>query len=188
MVKKIIGIVLLIVLCGALFAACKEPGEEPKETEDYIDYHAELLFSFNEQTVDSFTQKTNLKESFVQSNSTYGAVLRVEEGKLVVDKTSPEYRGYIIKDKKGMEECFITPPEVDFETQMIVIVFFTSSDMSRCSFGNFEEDGENLKLTIKRSAYPGKNSSAPWYYQSVWGFLMDKLDLANLEMEYIPES
>lgn len=181
MTKRIIGIVLLIVLCGALFAACKEPEEEPKETEDYIDYHTEKLFGFIRRVIDSDPQGSGLKGAFLESVRTkFVSYLYVDpetgDQEFRYDGACPSRLWYIIKDQESLEDLFDDPPEVDFESQMIVLVFVTVGHDESFRFEKTTFKDNELCFFELRMNPPLRRFPNSWALQALVGYKLDRLD------------
>lgn len=179
MTKRIIEILLLIVLCGALFTACKEPKEEPKDAKDCFDYHTEIVVSLSRTMISSDPQHSRLKGSFLKNAKTKSVhYLYVDpktgDQELRSDKTYPEQLWYIIKDQESVEDFFDDPPEVDFETQMIVLICATEQE---AKIGLKKVAFQNNKLVFEFDKELFSNGSwAPRIVQIVYGFRMDRLD------------
>lgn len=189
MAKRIIGIILLIVLCGALIASCKKQEEETKAPNDYIDYHVETLFGFTREKIDSDPQDSGLKASFVENCRTkFVSYLYIDpetgDREYRYDSTCPRQVWHIIEDQDSLEEFFDTPPEVDFERQMVVLTFSTigfDADFSfqRVTFKDNVLTFFELKQSVSRS------SRKTVMLQALFGYKMDRMDdVAKVEVVF----
>ena len=184
--KKIICILLLLVLCFTLFMSCNHPSKENNDEEEYdiTRYNAKRIICMYREQISDRTGSSGLKPSFLEENSTKN--LRLKDGGHIndYDKTSPETRCYIVKETDQMEEIFETLPEIDPETQMIAIAFFRTTSKRNDRFEGFEQDGDVLKMRIKKE-FKNKSVTAPRYAQNVFGYVLDKLDVTTLEVVFI---
>lgn len=177
MIKRILGIILLIVLCGALFASCKKQEEEPNEADYHFDYNTERVVALSRNVITSDKQGTKLKGSFLESAKTRSVMYlyvdpKTGDQELRKDESAPEQLWYIIKDRESMEQFFDAPPEVDFETQMIVLICMTAQEadikLKKVAFRDNKLVFEFDKKIDGRWA--------PQIVQEVYGFRMDRLD------------
>ncbi len=184
--KKIIHIILLLILCFTIFASCNHPNKENGDKEEYdiTRYNAKRIIHMYREQVSERTGTSGLKPSFMESNSTKKLLLKDAKQMIDFDKFSPETRCYIVKETDQMEEIFETLPEIDLETQMIAIAFFQTTSKRNDRFEGFEQDGDVLKMRIKKE-FKNKSVTAPRYAQNVWGFILDKLDVTTLEVVFI---
>ena len=179
--KKIIVIALLVVMSFAIFVSCKKNNEEAVKP----NYNAQVYLAFSRGAIDSEVFGIDgVKSEFLLSNRTFGIPSVYEEpetGKLLpnydgVDEY-PKQRYYIIKSEEAAEEIFKRIPEVDFETQMIVIVSFTTIEGggggSHALLNVFREESK-LKIEIQEENH--FNSIQPHDIQVVFGIIMDKLN------------
>ena len=182
MAKKIIGIMLLIVLCGALFAACKE--EEPPTI------RAEKIFWFTREIVSSEQEVGGLKCSILESAKTRGVQYLYEnpetgeESLKTCGFKDPEQVKYIIKDQKRLEEIFDDPPEVDFATQMVIVIFATTMGQSFYRFKDVILDGKKLIVETELMYYAGNWDHGQVQY--VGGYVVDRMvEVLKTEMRFI---
>ena len=184
--KKIICTLLLLILCFTVFSSCNHPNKGNGDNEEYdiTRYNAKRIIHIYREDLSGRTGTSGLKSSFMEENSTKS--LGLIDGKHTndYDKTSPETRCYIIKEREQMEGIFETLPEIDPETQMIAIAFFRTTSKRNDRFEGFEQDGDVLKMRIKKE-FKNKSVTAPRYAQNVFGYVLDKLDVTTLEVVFI---
>ena len=183
MAKKIIGIVLLIVLCGALFAACKKEEEQTA-------IRAERIFWFTREVISSEPEVGGLKGSILESAKTRGAQYLYENpetGEESLKKCGfkdPEQVKYIIKDQKRLEEIFDDPPEVDFASQMVIVIFATTMGQSFYRFKDVILDGKKLIVETELMYYAGNWDHGQVQYVS--GYVVDRMvEVLKTEMKFI---
>ncbi|MCR4726913.1 MAG: hypothetical protein K5753_06830, partial [Clostridia bacterium] len=152
---------------------------------DITRYNAKRIIHMYRGILSGEPGTSGLKPSFLEENSTKYLLLKDGGHMDDHDKTSPETRCYIIKEREQMEGIFETLPEIDPETQMIAIAFFQTTSKRKDSFAGFEQDDDVLKMRIKREYYKSKPVTAPMYAQIVSGFILDKLDVTTLEVVFI---
>ncbi len=72
-----------------------------------------------------------VREEWETANSTYGAYRRVDlpdgDWDVIMDETSPKTRTHLIVSKEELNEGFSVFPAVNFESQMLVVHFYTDA-------------------------------------------------------------
>jgi hypothetical protein len=77
-----------------------------------LDYNAEkLLFALNRAT-----DVSELKESFLNENRTSG----------MINNRIPEYKIHVVTEQQQLESIFVESPEVNFESEMVLVVMYKS--------------------------------------------------------------
>ena len=184
MAKKIIGIMLLIVLCGALFAACKEPEEEQTAI------RAERIFWFTRKVISSEPEVGGLKGAILESAKTRGSKYVYENPKTgreylkSYDYTYPEQVKYIVKDQKRLEEIFDDPPEVDFASQMVIVIFATTMEQATYQFKRVTLEGKKMIVETEVKYYAGDWDHGQVQYVS--GYVVDRMvEVLKTEMRFV---
>ena len=176
--KKIICILLLLILCFTIFSSCKE-----KEIPTQYNFNVEQIVGFTRMFATTQDPFKRVKKSFLEANTTYRQILRIEEGEYVYDTVSPESRGCIITETEQLNSVFEVLPEVDFETQMIVFVFYSKTRHWKDRFWGVKKEGDNIIVLIKEERYKYSVSSNPDWAQTVIGLVLDKLDVNKVTVE-----
>lgn len=190
MFKKVLAIVFLILFCFTVSTSCKK---EETEEDIVLNYNARDCFSFYRFVIDSNVDDGihGLKEEFLLNNRTLGIPLLYVDSETGEYKTNddgtdnyPKVRYYIIKSEAEAEEVFEQINDVNFETQMIVIVSYTTT----CGGGGFGykvlnivQEESKLKIEVRHKNY--FNGTEPSSVQIAFGEIMDKLDnVAEVEV------
>ena len=126
------------------------------------------------------------KEDFFKANMTYGAYYTDENGKDVRDKTSPEYRTFMITEKTQLDEVFSVFPGIDLKKEMLVMYAYTSYyNGRRQKITSIKVDQKKLKIKF-RYVYKRpfiKDASAPQHRFLV--IRMDKLNIDTVEFKLL---
>ena len=176
LIKRFSIIVLLIVVCATFLFSCDCFVNNDSES---TDYNLEYLFFFSRDRVSRKDAVKGLKDSFWESNATRGIILANVDGKLVRDEVSPTYWGYIIKTQEELSEFFDILPDVDFSTQMVVIIVFSTTMNTTHDLKSIKQDGDDLEIELT-SKYESSNSAQPMPVQKGWGWKQDKLDVDHI--------
>ena len=176
--KKLICVLLLLILCFTIFSSCKE-----KEIPRQYNYNVKMIVGFERDFITAQDPFKQVKKSFLEENATYHLGLYIENGEEIYDTASPRSRGCIITETEQLNSVFEVLPEVDFETQMIVFVFYSKTRHWKDRFWGVKKEGDNIIVLIKEERYKYSVSSNPDWAQTVIGLVLDKLDVNKVTVE-----
>ena len=99
-----------------------------------------------------------------------------------LDANLPKTKTFIIKDQEELDRCFDKFPEVDFETQMVVVCCYTTEyamkRINAIQTINFTDDGVLSFVFIESSKKVHKHTKKAIV-------LMDKLEVKRVEFEIV---
>ncbi|MDD4120485.1 MAG: hypothetical protein PHG90_02710 [Clostridia bacterium] len=137
-----------------------------------LDYNAEkLLFALNRAT-----DVSELKESFLNENRTSG----------MINNRIPEYKIHVVTEQQQLESIFVESPEVNFESEMVLVVMYKSWVSSKWHLIRKIELEENvLRVYTRDDTTPYMQGTIS--YQVIFIFKLDKLDVAETELIFLKE-
>lgn len=137
-----------------------------------LDYNAEkLLFALNRAT-----DVSELKESFLNENRTSG----------MINNRIPEYKIHVVTEQQQLESIFVESPEVNFESEMVLVVMYKSWVSSKWHLIRKIELEENvLRVYTRDDTTPYMQGTIS--YQVIFMFKLDKLDVAETELIFLKE-
>lgn len=175
MFKKIIVLGTILIMTVSIFYGCEE-----KKLEQ-IPYNATII-------------NGDFKDSFLSENRIYGTPYKNENWnpedptseEYLYDKTSPQTRTFIVTDQAMLDEMFKDfRYQIDFETQMLIVYFYTDLYMRPQILTQVNLEGRILRINFRTEL--GK-SSDPWHhdatepYQRLLVVRLNKLSIDNVEV------
>ena len=161
---------LLILGLAILFAGC-----ETTKDEGLLPFNAMLGAGGH----------LEYREDFLKINRTYGAIYKNEDGDIVEDLTSPRFRTFIITEIAQMDEIFSVYPDINFEKDMIVVHFYTSSIGREIIITNITLNNKNLKISFKYSKGKTGYADASSPQTRFLVLKLDKLDIDMIEFKLL---
>ena len=187
--KKIIHIILLLILCFTIFASCKtkQGHDQNLYTVAELDYNTTKIFEYSRYGLETEDVgcRSRFKQEFLETTLTKG--MKNNEG------TLSQYRGFIIQDEVQSDSIFYELPKLNYETEMLVVIMFSLYETrDGYAIQKIERSDNVLKITMDEIEYihkEDKNKTSqsyvpPRYIQHIQGYVMDKLDVATLEMKF----
>ncbi len=185
---------------SAVDNALSETQNRIQRVQPILDYNAKTLLSYINGIGKGYGE---IRDSYLAQNRTIGVKYVNEDydpsnprsKQVLEDTTSPEWRANIITERAQLEEVFPDKiPEVDFENEMILTVFFTVNYKRIASYGyhiqKLEQEGEILKVhvqltreVVQKENKPGyDNWAPPPIWQAVQILKMDKTNVTRVEI------
>ena len=168
--------VSIFVVCMVLFLAICGIG--CRKTQEELPYHADLI-GWTESLKDDFLYKEENRINIKYKNKEYNPD-DPNSKKYFYDSTLPSYRIIPVTEEMLSTEVFESVPDVDLETEMILIVVFSAYGSFSCSLKNIEVKEEVLEITIKMKQ---RGSAAPQLI--CWVITLDKLTFSDTALKYI---
>ena len=148
LIKRTLFFVLSVLLCMTMFFSCEDlSSSEREDTGESIEIR--MINSFGRGSVNFFDTQSGLRKSFLKENPTADLFLGNINGKDCYDTISPVYVGYIIDNQEKLERFFDDSPIIDFETEMIVVVLYSSKNNTYDTVLKVFQQNNTLKVIIK---------------------------------------
>lgn len=172
--RKLVQTVLSVLLCTMIiFSLCGCKTEK-------LPYNIEVFHSGYEYII---------REDIKTAYRTYGVIIYHDEidesgGVRSIgerDRESPRERYIIIQNSEKIDDYFTRFDEVDFETKMIVMVFFTDYNGSSCYVHYANIEGTALKIQFSSRVLKGTATGIEPGIQNCLVMKMDKHDITEVK-------
>ncbi len=168
MLKKIICLGVLLVMCLGLFFGCG--GNKYNAIVISDGYTLKPNFLKENRTLNAYYLNENWTEETDEWNKRY-----------LVDKTSPEYRVFIIRNQAELDAIFDSFLPVDFENEMVLLYCYTDIYTRPQIIDKVNLNGKVLEIefSLKKPKLGVKDACAPYCSQLV--IKMDKLEINSVD-------
>ncbi len=170
--RKAVQTILSVLLCTMIiFSLCGCKTEK-------LPYNIEVLRSDltidEEYKIAHRTRAVIIRHDVIDESGTAGTVFER-------DTLSPWERTVIIQDKKGIDEAFsYFKYEVDFETEMIVMLFFTDYNYALCHIHYACIEGAVLRINFSSDVADDVATGIQPGVQNCLVMKMDKHDITEV--------
>ena len=173
-IKKLMSYILAftVLLCaGLVFSGCR------KEDNAWRQHYEVSTFMANIKG--EFLYKEENRINVPYKNKDYNPKDPTSEEYLTNPLNLPSNRVIIITEQTLLEEAFDSPPFVDFETRMVVIILFRQVGSFKASLADIKEKSGELEIIIESRS---KGSAGPYLVN--FAIEMDKIEVTTKKITF----